>query len=85
MLNCFRSVYIWWSISLVCVTLGSALYWLLQTHFATSRYDGESVVHVVTDQVTHTFKPMVFCADLKDIKKSVKGKFEKIQTYTTKC
>lgn len=43
---------------------GSALHWLLQTHFATGWYNGESVVHVVTDQVTHTFKPVVFSADL---------------------
>lgn len=63
-LSCYRCVYIW-SISLVCVMSGPTLYWLLQTHFTSSWYDGESVVHVVTDQVTHTFKPMVFCTDLQ--------------------
>lgn len=54
------------SISLMCVMSGPALYWLLQTHFTARRHNGESVVHVVADQVTHTFKPMVFCADLQD-------------------
>lgn len=56
-------VYIWWSISLVCAMSGPALDWLLQAHFATRRHDGESVVHVVADQVTHAFKPMVFRTD----------------------
>lgn len=50
---------------------GPALHWLLQTHFATSRYDGESVVHVVADQVTHAFKPMVFCTNLNDKKNNI--------------
>lgn len=43
---------------------GSALHRLLQTHFTSRRNDGESVVHVVTDQVTHALEPMVFCTNL---------------------
>ena len=60
-------VYLVVCVSLVVAALsGPALHWLLQTHFATSWYDGEPVVHVVADQVTHTFKPMIFSTNLKD-------------------
>lgn len=71
-LDCCRSARVFGGVnSLVCVMSGPALHWLLQTHFATSRYDGESVVHVVADQVTHAFKPMVFCTNLNDKKNNI--------------
>lgn len=60
-----RSVCFWWCISLVWVRSGPALYWLLQTHFTPSWHNWKSVVHVVTDQVADTRKPVVFCTDLK--------------------
>ena len=49
----------------VCVRSGPALHRLLQTHLAARGHDGQPVVHVVADEVTHTLKSVVLCTHLR--------------------